>query len=104
MSEFLSWQSYHSFAYKVIQRSRYIHDEVSDFLTTLWETRDNRIKKIKKGSLLWRAQVGCDYRPFYEQGKHIYDEEVPYSQDRMSPLPDRASEGRANPKGRLIYI
>jgi hypothetical protein len=100
MSEFPSWQSYLSFAYKVIQRCRYIHDEeVLNFLTTLWETHDKRIKKIKNGSLLWRAQLGCDYRPFHENGEHIFDEEIPYSEVRMCPLPDRASEGRANPKG-----
>ena len=100
MNEFKSWQSYSVFAHRVMKYCRYIHDEeVSNFLITVWETSGKRIKKIKKESCLWRAQLGCDYRPIHEKGEYLYDEEVPYSEGRMSPLPDRASEGRANPKG-----
>ncbi len=100
MNEFKSWQSYSIFAHKVMNYCRYIHDEeVASFLETVWETSDNRVKKIKEGSKLWRAQIGCDYRKIHENGEYIYDEEVPYSKIRMTPLPDRASEGRANPKG-----
>jgi hypothetical protein len=100
MNEFNSWQSYSVFAHKVMNCCRYIHDEeVSNFLETLWETSNKRIKRIKDGSKLWRAQLGCDYRQIFEKHEYVYDEEVPYSEFRMTPLPDRASEGRSNPKG-----
>lgn len=48
---------------------------------------------------MWRAQLGCDFRPFEENGEILYDKQVPYSEDRMNPLPNRAKDGRANPKG-----
>ena len=100
MNEFKSWQSYSVFAHKVMNYCRYIHDEeVLNFLGTVWETSGKRIKKIKKDSRFWRAQLGCDYRQIFEKGEYIYDEEVPYSDVRMTPLPNCASEGRANPKG-----
>ena len=100
MSEFRTWQSYANFAYKTIRESRYIHDEeIIEFLSTLWKTSSKRIDEIEKDSSLWRAQRGCDYRPYYDNGEHVFDKEVPYSEMRMKPLPDRASEGRANPKG-----
>lgn len=100
MNEFRTWQDYYRFAHKTIRESRYIHDdEVLEFLSTLWETSSSRIDEITKNSLLWRAQLGCDYRPYHDEGVHVCDEEVPYSENRMKPLPDRASEGRANPKG-----
>lgn len=100
MSEFRTWQIYSRFAHKTIRESRYIHDEeILEFLATLWKTSPSRIDEIKKGSLLWRAQLGCDYRPYYNEGEHVFDEKAPYSEKRMKPLPDRATEGRANPKG-----
>jgi len=101
MFEFKSWESYSIFSRKILHESRYIHDQEShDFLSTLWETSSKRIDEIKKDSLLYRAQLGCDYRSLDERnGVHVCNEEIPYSQKRMKPLLDRASEGRANPKG-----
>lgn len=100
MSEFKSWQSYRSFAHEVIKCNRFIKGEdVSEFLAALRETSKKRIKKIGADTPLWRAQLGCDYRPFEENGEILFDEEVPYSEDRMKPLSNRAKEGRANPKG-----
>lgn len=104
MSEFKSWQSYSLFAYEVVKCNRYIQNEdVSEFLTALRESSKKRIKKIRTDTTLWRAQLGCDYRPFEEDGEILFDEEVPFSEDRMKPLPDRAREGRANPK-RIPYL
>lgn len=100
MEEFKTWQSYSFFAHKTIRECRYIHDnEILEFLSTLWETSSSRVDDIKNGSLLWRAQLGCDYRPHYDNKVHVFDEETPYSEKRMKPLADRATEGRANPKG-----
>lgn len=100
MSEFKSWQSYGLFANEVVRYNRYIHNnETESFLKTLAESSNKRIKYIKSGSALWRAQLGCDYRPYKENGDILFDEQVPYSEERMYALPNRAKDGRANPKG-----
>lgn len=100
MKEFKTWQSYSQFAHKTIREYRYIHDEeILDFLFTLWKTSPSRVDDIRNGSLLWRAQLGCDYRPYYDNEVYVFDEETPYPDRRMKPLADRATEGRANPKG-----
>lgn len=60
---------------------------------------------LKRGSLLWRAQNGHLWRPDYQ-----YDPETdarvlvgelpsPFTHDRMKPLTNSATEGRANSKG-----
>jgi len=51
------------------------------------------------GPYLWRAQLGRDWRSICEDGQHIHDEPVPHRPERMKPYADRATEGRANPKG-----
>ena len=100
MAEFKSYRSYFDFSKKTQRESRYIHDEeIYEFLSTLWETSNKRIDEIKKDSRLYRAQLGCDYNPYYQDDVHVCDEEAPFTANRMKPLPDRASEGRANPKG-----
>ena len=105
MSEFKSWQSYGLFANVVVRRNRYIYNsEVEFFLKAVAETSEKRIKVIKSGVALWRAQLGCDYRPFEENGEILFDEQVPYSEDRMNPLPDRANEARTNPIGRSLAV
>ncbi|WP_413769916.1 RES domain-containing protein, partial [Vibrio vulnificus] len=48
---------------------------------------------------MWRAQAGHDDREYYQDGIYIDDFPVPYSENRMRPLLNSASEGRANPKG-----
>jgi RES domain-containing protein len=47
------------------------------------------------GWIGWRAQLGHDYHP------DEWDNDVPspHGAARMKPLPDRAQEGRVNPKG-----
>ena len=90
---FQSWQSFWKFSEKIIHNNRYIHDdETSTFLNEVLLTCENRKKIIKKGNILWRAQLGCDIQEERE-------EERPYSKDRMYPVKNLASEGRINPKG-----
>lgn len=103
---FKSFRSYYHFSYAVCTKQRYIMDkESSDFLNSIFDTCSHRETVINSGSIVWRAQIGSDFRPYYqthpetEEKIHIDDFPVPFSSQRMKPLPDSASEGRANPKG-----
>jgi RES domain. len=58
-----------------------------------------RTEVIKQRNPLWRAQLGCSWRPEYYDNQYIDDFPAPFGKSRMLPLPDRAREGRANPKG-----
>lgn len=101
MREFFSWRSYYIFAHKVHTKYRYIYDtETKDFLDTLLETSVSRTVNVKKGYKLWRTQLGSDFQEVYDDdGNIIAEEEVQFSKDRMKPLVNKATEGRANPKG-----
>jgi hypothetical protein len=97
MKAFKSWASYFNFEWAVKHHTRYIYsDDVEVFLQTVSSTAEKRIEVIPKDSYLWRAQLGNDWRKENEFGEEI---PAPYSPDRMRPLPGRAKEGRANPKG-----
>lgn len=97
---FQSGQSYWIFAQEVRRGNRYIHsDAAKDFLSTVLETSEERVLPVSSGSVFWRAQLGCKTEPVDQDGKKVRDEPVPFSEERMKPLQDRASEGRANPKG-----
>lgn len=101
MKHFKSWRSYANFVNKTQYSRRFIHDkEVMEFLHTLLETSKPRVREIKKSTLLWRAQQGCEiYAARATDRALAFEEEKPYSPKRMKPLPRQASEGRANPKG-----
>lgn len=49
------------------------------------------------GQLFWRAQLGHEWRPMNSDS----DDKIPcaYPRDRMKPLPGKAPDGRANPRG-----
>jgi hypothetical protein len=71
-----------------MRRSRHVLDAKNQaFLDTVIETSEKRRRRIEAGSRLWRAQLGS------------VDERNPFLPERMSPLADRANEGRVNPKG-----
>lgn len=100
MSEFKSWRSFWDFSREVKHQSRFLFDQdVTNFLDTVLVTSNARKKIIKKGSHLWRAQLGGSSRKIYHEGEYVADEDCPHLPERMKPLADRASEGRANPKG-----
>jgi len=97
---FKSWNSYWEFSNSVNTKRRYILDEESKcFLNSIKDTCKDRIKTIPISKSLWRAQIGCDYRPINED----YDDPIPFNIERMKPKIDFASEGRANPKG-ITYL
>jgi RES domain-containing protein len=62
-------------------------------------TAQNRETPVTAGSCLWRSQLGNDWRPEYQEGEYIDDIPYPFTTQRMIPLKNEASEGRANPKG-----
>lgn len=95
---FRSWRSYWDFARSVRREFRYVRTpETEHFLESVLRTSVDRQITIPAGQLFWRAQLGHDWRPM-DDGS---DEEIPcaYMKDRMKPLPDKAWDGRANPRG-----
>ena len=103
---FKSWNSYWEFSKSVHTKLRYILDnESKEFLNSIIDTCKERTTTIKKGSIVWRAQNGCSFRPCYQEDPetgeeiHVDDLECPYPIERMKPLVNSASEGRANAKG-----
>ncbi len=93
---FKSWKSYRVFRSATRYGNRYIHDEeVKAFLDTVLATSKELETSIHVGCILWRAQLGNDWRSMHEEGEEL----IPFSPKRMKPLPFSATEGRANPKG-----
>jgi len=100
MPEFQSWESYLNFARKTKYECRYDFDKsVQEFLKTVLATSKSRYQRFPKGGCLWRAQLGNDWMSIVQENEHICDEAIPFSQERMKPIPNMAKEGRANPKG-----
>ena len=99
--EFASWRSYINFARRVRRKRRYVWStEVKAFLDTVLATKRDRDVPVAKGTILWRAQRGINYRED-EKGVDI----AAFGATRMKPLSDRAREGRANPSGiPMLYL
>lgn len=98
--EFKSWRSYPEFAGAAKYRWRYVRHSDSDrFLEPVLFTSKARERHIPKGTIFWRAQLGNDLEPVDVGGGTMADFPRAFRFDRMKPLPDVASEGRANPKG-----
>lgn len=73
------------------------------FLSALHRSSRERVKRIEKDTTFWRAQLGATRNP--GQPLPEYCDALsnpflgPYDRERMTPLPEKAREGRANPKG-----
>lgn len=96
--EFESWRSYWNFARSVSRDFRYVRTpKVEAFLATVLETSQSRRTEIPQGRLFWRAQLGHAWRPISSTDSG----EIPcaHPRVRMKPLPDRAMDGRVNPRG-----
>ncbi|HYJ53477.1 MAG TPA: RES family NAD+ phosphorylase [Allosphingosinicella sp.] len=93
---FASWQSYWRFRQEVTRRQRYLlSDESKAFLDELARTSKSRLGKIDAGVHFCRAQIA------HQDVEHPQAGPIPGPAlpKRMTPLPDAATEGRANPKG-----
>jgi hypothetical protein len=101
MAKYFSQIYYESFAKEVKETNRYIHSSHSEqFLS---EFRDYIYSKrliIKKNTIFYRAQIGCDFYDAKLSGVSA-KEKLPkaYGEARLRPLRDSAREGRLNPKG-----
>ncbi len=74
------------------------------FLMAVQESCPHRTRTLEKGTKLWRAQLdGTRKRVRVEVATGGRHESrlalLPHGRERMVPLPDRAAEGRVNPKG-----
>ena len=102
MPVFPSADAYERFARKAKGPHRFIRDaEDQEFFTALLQQArtDDRRQVLTPDFLLWRAQLGHCSEKRYVDEVDIGDYPCPYSRERMKPLPDRARENRANPKG-----
>jgi hypothetical protein len=96
-ARFKSWDSFSDFSDELAHRSRFVRSKESEqFLRAVSATCKKRIRQIKKGTILWRAQLGHEWRMDEQIGEEL---PVPFNPARMFPLPGRASEGRVNSKG-----
>lgn len=101
MPEFSSWESYWRFARAVTKEARYVHTgEVREFLAAVESTSHSRQRTISESTTLWRGQIGSDWEIRRDQeGEIIGEDEWPFGEERMKPIPGKARENRANPKG-----
>ncbi len=101
MTHFASVYSYDRFARSVSSERRYIHTkETVAFLRAVLASAHKKVNIVKAGSHLWRAQRGGTTVEIPIDGiDDVAVEDYPYPPTRMKPLPDRARENRANPKG-----
>jgi hypothetical protein len=92
---------YDHFVETVTHERRYIRDRTAErFLKMVRLTAQKRCHLLFPETGLWRAQLGCDWNAHHaDDGSVITRNRVAYGPDRMTPLPERATEGRANPKG-----
>lgn len=103
MSEFQTARAFSVFEREVARRRRYVRTEKAEqFLRSVRSSCKSRLMNLSSGHKFWRAQVGHDMRPDEESGAEL---PTPFNRDRMTPLTDRAMEGRANPKGiPVLYL
>ncbi len=106
MADFTTWERFSRFMGAVVGETRYIYDrETEDFLQMIRQTATRRVEILPPETPLWRAQQGNVW---------VHDKigefdcgcvPKPLGQDRMKPLRDCATEGRANPKGiSFLYL
>lgn len=102
--EFHDWTDYIGFADYVKNTARHFWDsDQSAFLDAVAKTAKKRLHLLGADTILWRAQVGFERdEEFIDDKDHqlgTYPIDVPFPSMRMKPETDRATEGRANPKG-----
>jgi hypothetical protein len=107
MKPFPLSDSYWDFARSVCNKRRYLLEaETRDFLRAIRRTAERRIDVFPAKAYLWRAQLGASTIELPIDGTaQTVLADYPYPTERMKPLPNRATEGRANPKGiPFLYV
>jgi hypothetical protein len=83
---------------------RFIYEtQVERFLEVVAETSASRTETLKKGSRLWRAQLGSTYDVRDKGTDEGMEVEVPYFEGRMKPIPALAKDGR-KPEGCRLSV
>lgn len=101
MALFKDQYAYRNFVREVLHKSRYTSSpQGKEFLKSFKTMVGQNEASIKKDRLLYRSQRDCEFRPLIDgSGEKIGEEPYPYKPERMKPLPNKAKEGRLNPKG-----
>jgi len=78
---------------------RYVRTAAQEeFLAAVIATSGARAIPVKAGSLFWRAQLGYALGTV-DQGGETFEIAEAHPPERMKPQPDKATDGRANPRG-----
>ncbi|MPZ35477.1 MAG: RES domain-containing protein [Rhodospirillales bacterium] len=94
---FAGVDAFQKFSREVALCRRYLRSPGSErFLRAVAATCEERLRPVAAGETFWRAQIGHGWVHDTEAGRRMRG---PHPETRMKPLPDRASEGRINPKG-----
>ena len=102
MPDFESRWDYLFFRDRVRYRFRHVFDaKTQAFLEAIREGVTARSRTLPEFSQFWRACLGCDDSNYRDDAASLsfFDQKRPFAPSRMVPLPDRAREGRINPKG-----
>jgi len=106
MPEFASLHSYMQFERSVKTKARFAHeDAVKEFLKTVLETVEPRLRPLPMGKVLFRAQRGFIWttEPAHigedEDAIESIDVEAALPPERMVPKAEYVGDGRINPKG-----
>src|SRR4051812_18893995 len=94
----IGWQNYNDFSEAVKNTLRFVRSRTSEqFLDEVRGSCATRKMTIPKGSIFWRARLGCEWEEVTEQEPDItvvYPKERPYGRDGMKPIPNWQGEGR----------
>jgi hypothetical protein len=72
---------------------RFIYErEVENFLDAVFETLASCTAPLKAGSILWRAQLGSNWRTRDKGEPEEMEREIPFFEDRMKPPPYHVSK------------
>lgn len=101
MPLFQSHRSYWVFVSEVKRHYRYIYpNDTRQFLSSFLQMARQSEETINNDTILYRSQIGHSYQPLTDKEGSAFDEvPCPFTPERMKPLPDKAREGRINPKG-----
>jgi hypothetical protein len=97
---YFGFTDYWLFEHSLRTKFRHVlEDDARQFLNNLVSTiGDDRKSSLSKGTVLWRAQRRHAVKSI-DTADGQADVACPHEEKRMLPLPYRATEGRANPKG-----
>jgi hypothetical protein len=105
--EFGGLDAYRAFARDVRHGRRYVwNPKVTGFLATVRATIRDRDRALRKGMVLYRAQIGIEWlENFDDDGNEVGEDPVGFGFKRMSPRANQATEGRANAAGvSVLYL